>query len=101
MPAISEMEYGYSMLGVEDYIEQLRVVVLEEAAKEIRTIDSIKTVCDQEWEGKSKEIFIKNFQDSANHVSDQLQNLFNILTREIDSVRDAMSLRDQNIFTEE
>lgn len=101
MPAISEMEFGYSTTGLDDYIAQIRAVVLEQAAEEVKDLESIRTVCNQEWEGKSKEKFLENFQTSANHVSDQLHSLYSILTVELESIRAAMSLRDENAFTEE
>lgn len=101
MPAISEMEYGFSEIGIDAYIEELKSIVIEQAANQlIPDISGIESVCNQEWEGIAKEQFLNNLRTTTSHVSEQLISLHGILIAEIDQVRAAMSNRDENLFRE-
>lgn len=101
MPTISEMEYGGSTAGLDTYIDELRAKVIQEAAETIiPDISNIENVCNQEWEGAAKEKFLENFKNTADHVSNQLKVLHSILEKTLESVKDAMLLRDNNLFND-
>ncbi len=98
MPTIQEMSHGFDEQGVANYIEELRAVVLEQAAEQIRDISSIEKACNENWEGEAKDRFLEQLYNSSNHTADQFENLYQILVSEIAAIQQSMSDFDQNLF---
>lgn len=98
MPTIGEMSHGYNTSGVENYIAELKAIVLTEAAEEIKNIDEIRTACEANWEGQARENFLNNVKLDAEHVAEQYNQLYNILQTEINNVQNAMSNFDYNLI---
>lgn len=98
MPSIGDLNYGYDKAGVDQYIDNIKGIVLTEACEQIRDISSIESVCDQEWEGQAKENFKTNLKTDAEHLCKQFEFLYNVLTSEINSVQAAMSNKDEELI---
>lgn len=98
MPAISEMEYGYDTAGVEEYLEAIRTEALQHAKEAVEDISSIKTCCENEWEGRARENFVMNLEKDAKHVSEQFDALYNTLVGEIKSLNAAMANKDEELI---
>lgn len=98
MPTIGEMEYGYTTAGVESYLEQIRMIVLDEATEKVKDISAIKNVCLEKWAGEASTKFQENLQNDANRVAEQYQKLQRILAREIVAVAAAMKDKDRNLI---
>ncbi len=98
MPTISEMSHGYDKSGVEAYLEEIKSIVLQDAAEKVRDVSRIKSVCESEWEGSAREKFVENLQKDANHVALQYLALFSILQNEINSIQLAMSAKDMDLI---
>ena len=98
MPAISEMEYGYSAPGIEKYLDEMRAIVLTEAATAVEDISEIEAACNANWEGPAKEDFIKQFKETAKYVAEQYEKLYNILQQEMHVTGASYANFDKDLF---
>lgn len=98
MPTISEMQYGYDTAGVDQYIADIKTEALQKAKDAVLDISNIKTCCEAEWEGRSREAFVANLEKDAQHVSEQFEALYNALTAEIKSLNAAMANKDEELI---
>ncbi len=99
MADFSSMEYGYNSDNVDTYLAAIKDTALQNAKSAILATNGIKTVCDDNWEGKAKENFKSNLDKDAQHIADQLDSLFNILNDEINSVQAAMANKDESLIS--
>lgn len=95
MPTINQMSHGVDEAGVTDYIDKLKAVVITEAATAVKDISSIRTVCEENWEGEARKEFLELLQKDANHVADQYQALYDALFNEIKNVMESMQQFDR------
>ena len=100
MPTIGEMKsgYGFSKQGIEEYLEQIKSIVLIEASEAVRNTSSIESACVANWEGKAREDFIDQLRKSAEFVAEQYSKLYNELLHEIHLIGASYSDFDQNLF---
>ena len=98
MPTIQEMGYGFDSEGINTYLEALKAIVLTKAAERIRDISTIERVCNENWEGDSKERYLEHLRKSANHTAEQFENLYKILLTEITAIQNSMGVFDKNLF---
>lgn len=98
MPTIGDFEYGYDQEGMNQYLEQIKSTELQNAKDAVEDISSIKTVCENEWEGKARENFVANLEQDAKHVSEQFTALYQILESEINSAQAAMANKDEELI---
>ncbi len=101
MPSIGDMQYGFDSTGVDQYLNDIKAIVLTNAAGLIKDTSAIKTTCDNEWEGKAKEAFEANLDKTANHVADQFTSLYNVLNSEVDQVHAAMANKDESMIAKQ
>lgn len=98
MPTISEFEFGYDSNGVSEYIENIKSIVLNEAANALDNTSAIEDACNQNWEGIAKDNFLKNLKTDKEHVKEQFQTLYNVLVTEIEQAQEAMGQKDYNLI---
>lgn len=98
MPTIGEMEYGFDSNGIESYLDEIKASVLETAKNDVLDISSIKNVCDAEWTGIAKDNFLQNLEKDTRHVAEQYDELFNVLTSEVNSIAAAMANKDEKLI---
>ena len=94
MPTIKDLEYGFDADGVEEYIMDIKSVVLTQAADALDDLDDIKQACKDHWEGQARDDFLKNVKDDKEHVKEQLRALYGVLVGEITQAERAMSEKD-------
>ena len=98
MPTIGDFEYGYDQAGMSTYLDQIKSTELQNAKDAVENISGIKTVCENEWEGKARENFVTNLEKDALHVSEQFTTLYQILESEINSAQAAMANKDEELI---
>lgn len=98
MPTIGDLSYGYDTNGVGEYLEAIKVDAIEKAKEAVLNIQDVQTCCENEWEGKARENFVANLQKDAQHVADQFDALYSILTSEINSLNAAMANKDESLI---
>lgn len=98
MPTIREMSHGFDVQGIGDYVQQLKAIVLTQAAEQIRDTSTIETACNSNWSGTAKDKYIEQLRKTATHTADQLENLYTILVSEINAILSSMDSFDRNLF---
>ncbi len=98
MPTIGDLSHGFDINQVEAYIEQLRSIVLTQAAEEVQKIDEITAACEANWEGQARINFLESVKLDAQHVAEQYTTLFSILETEIRNLSAAMQNVDYNMI---
>lgn len=98
MPTIQEMSHGFDMVGIEDYLEELRAIVLSTAAEQVRDISGIEAACEENWSGTAKDRYLEELRKTANHTAEQFENLYNILVSEVAAIGNSMDSFDKNLF---
>lgn len=98
MPTIGEFEYGYDASGVEQYLEDIKSNYLDKAKEAVNDISAIQTCCENEWEGKARDNFVTNLTKDAAHVGEQFDTLYMVLVGEINSLKNAMANKDEELI---
>ena len=98
MPTITDFEFGYDVNGVDEYIENIKSIVLTEAANALDDTTTIEKACNEHWEGQAKENFLKNLKTDKDHVKEQFNTLYNVLVTEIEQAQEAMGQKDYNLI---
>ena len=98
MPDISQFNFGYDADGVNVYLENIRSIVLTEAAAALDDTSAIEKVCKEHWEGVARDNFLKNLQTDKEHVKEQFETLYSVLTTEIEQAQAVMGHKDYNMI---
>lgn len=98
MPAIGDLEHGYSTAGVDEYLQEIKAQALEEAKKAVLNTGSLVSCCEQNWEGRARENYVNNLQKDAQHCADQFDALYQILVSEVNSLNAAMANKDEELI---
>ncbi len=96
--SMSELQYGTSSSGVEEYLAELKSIAVEQAGQLVLDINEITQTCDQNWSGQAKENFKANLAADAQHVSDQFSRLYSVLEDEIRAASSAMIEKDRTML---
>ena len=70
MPAIKDLQYGFDVDGVEEYIKDIKSVVLTQAAEALDDLSDIKQACEKHWEGRARDDFLENVEKDKKHVKE-------------------------------
>lgn len=95
---IGSMQYGTDSSGVNAYLEEIHSGALQKAKEAIKSTEEIKSSCDNNWEGKAKENFLKNLETDGDHVNQQFDALYGILAETITSASEAMRQKDAQLI---
>lgn len=98
MPTISDLEYGFDSAGVEQYLENIKAIVLTEAQEKLDDIAEIKAACENHWEGKARDQFLEKLETDKNIVSSIFANLYRALEGEINQTRAEMAKKDRSLI---
>lgn len=95
----SGFEYGFDSQGVENLLAEIRGVVITQAADDaIKELSQIKTACNENWQGESREVFLKRLEEDANAFSNSLKELYNAFEKEIMNAAFNFNNFDKNLF---
>lgn len=98
MPTIDDLQYGYDSAGVTQYLDDIKADSLEKAKKAVLETSEIKKVCENEWEGASRDKFVANLDEDAQFVANQFDALYEVLEGEINQVLATMANNDQKLM---
>lgn len=98
MPGIGDFQYGYDAAGLDAYLEEIKTGALVKAQDAVMNTGEIVSTCEAEWEGKARENFVTNLEKDAQHVSDQFESLFNVLSAEVKATQAAMANKDEELI---
>jgi len=93
-----EYQYGFDAQGIENLLDEVRGYVIQNAATHAKDISVIKSACDANWEGQSKDDFLVQLQNDANTFASRLTTLYNAFEREVANAGANFSNFDKNLF---
>ena len=100
MPAIGDLGYGTSKSGVEGLLEEIRSNLITKVSENASDTSKIKTACDENWSGTSKERFVANLDKDVALLQDSLNQMYAALVAEINATSAAIMDFDQNLINE-
>lgn len=95
MPAIGDIEYGFDAAGVQEYLDNIKAIVLTQAAEALDNTDEIEAICNEKWEGQARDAFLENMKKDKEHVKLQFDRLYRVLCTEISNVQQVMADKDR------
>ncbi len=98
MAEISGMEYGFDAAGVSNYINEVRVKLLNTASNRLKDYSKIKSILEEEWNGQARDNFLSNLENDVEHVIEQFAKLIEVFENEVNSVQAAIAHKDQELI---
>lgn len=83
---LDSMTIGVSQAGVQQYLEELKVECFDTAKKDLQEVAAIQSALDKNWQGHAKDVFIGQFNESIETVTNALNTEYNTLTAQINNV---------------
>ncbi len=96
-----DASYGVSIMGINNYLQDLNVAVLVNVSGLIRNCSEIETAVKANWVGTSADQFILNINKGANEVCDTLRELQETFESEIRGIKDQMMDFDDTLVEAE
>ena len=98
---LDSLTIAYEASGVSALLSKIQAEVINKASNEVkRGADDLKESIDSFWVGESADRFKKNIDTDTNNISKALDQLYNKLEAEINSVAGAMQQVDENLIAE-
>ncbi|MBQ8131299.1 MAG: hypothetical protein IJ193_02280 [Bacilli bacterium] len=94
---IDELDFGYSRMGTQKYMDDLNTQAITETCRLLRDINGIKTAIQAGWQGQSEENFVKNFEKAIGETEESIKGLREILDGEFASIEDAVANQDNEM----
>ena len=98
MPSISDLQFGFDSNGADHYPEDLKSIVLTEAAEKLDDVAAIIAACESHWEGQARSDFLENLEKDKKHVQKQFKELYTVLEGEIQQIEQAMANKDKELI---
>ena len=73
---MNSLDLGFSREGMKQYIENLRLNMLEEAKKAIDDFGKVEQAINQAWQGQARDRFLVQFSDSREEIKRDLDAEF-------------------------
>ncbi len=94
---IDELDFGYSRMGTQKYIEALNTQAITETCRLLREINGIKSTIESGWQGQSEENFVKNFEKAIGETEESIKGLRDVLASEFSAIEDAVANQDNEM----
>ena len=79
---MDSLTIGFSTSGMKNYIDELRLNMLEATKAEIVDFDYVRICIEKAWQGQARDTFLREFEDARQKVKDELDKEFaNLETR--------------------
>ena len=69
---MNSLDLGFSREGMKQYIENLRLNMLEEAKKAIDDFGDVEININQAWQGQARDRFLREFEESREKIKSDL-----------------------------
>ncbi len=67
---------GLDIQGMRNYIDYLKVKVLDEVIKQLKSISSVQAAINRGWQGQSRDKFLKQFESQIENTETELKKEF-------------------------
>ena len=97
---LSELTYGVSKKGVDEYYEKLHTEAFKKAEEAVKDYDALFTTLKTGWIGKAEEDYEKEVKQAAKKVEDELEKVDKIVKEVVYKIKDEMFKQDKVITDE-
>lgn len=97
----SQADHGVSIMGMQQYIDDLNTVVLIDVAQALRNTDGIREAVRAGWHGNAPEQFLANIDKAKEKEIETLSELKKIFEAELKGIQSEILDMDANLVGEE
>ena len=94
-------DYGVSIMGVNDYMNDLNTAILTKVSGTIRDCSEVEAAVKAGWVGQSADQFLLNLNKAAEQMCDTLRVLQKTFETEVKGIKDQMMDFDDTLVEEE
>lgn len=94
-------DYGVSITGMNNYIDDLNTKVLVDVARVLRNTKDVETAVKNGWVGTSADRFVHNLQNASERMCDTLAELKTTFETELKGIKAQMLELDDTLVEEE
>lgn len=94
---IGEVTQGYSRSGAEAYLSDLNKKAIDETAKLVRDISSIRTAIEAGWQGQAELNFMTNLENAADITAQGLEEMKATLEGQFALIEEAWANQDNQM----
>lgn len=95
---ITDLTYGISYKGMESYIENLKLELLENVKKKLKDVKGIQNAVDAGWQGEARDQFYKDFGDTIEHVIESLEKEYKALNYRLNELASSYYAQDYDMY---
>ena len=95
---IESFDVGVSTLGLESYISDLKLTLLENVLEMIDEVSSVNTALDAGWQGVSRDRFDEQFRRAREDLKTDLTREFADLQYKLIQMQQSYIEQDQNLI---
>lgn len=95
---IDGLSIGISSQGMDEYIEVLRISLLQNVKEQIDDVTELETKINAGWQGQSRDRFLNLFEQSRNNVKDDLEAEYNDLVARLVELQQNYFAQDANMI---
>lgn len=97
---IGDLEIGISQKGMEEYITNLKLELLQTSKDKINAFDEVEQAINNGWQGKSRDIFLEKFKIAREKICEDLEKEYQDLENRLTDLQSAYFEADQNLMSE-
>lgn len=97
MAEFSELTFGYSSKGADQYLEDIKSIAIDDAAKALDNYDAVEAALKAGWEGQAREDFWKKFKEEVSNTKDTLKSLSSTLDSQFEAIGDSVTAHDKSV----
>lgn len=95
---IDTMTEGISKQGMTQYIEDLRIDLLNTVKEKLEAVGEIQSAVDAGWQGKSRDKFFEMFEKSIEIIEDDLEAEFKDLQSRLNELANNYYKQDSDLL---
>lgn len=96
--SISELTTGIDSKGMDDYMHELYIDILETVANQINDVTAVTTAINNCWQGNSKEKFLEDFTQARELIVTDLKAEYEDLKNRLEELRSFYFEQDQKMM---
>lgn len=97
MVTMKDVSYGLSRKGMDKYIDDLKLDI-DAVKKAVKNIDAIQKAVDQGWQGYSRDVFYKDFDESIDNLLDSVEKEYKDLKYRLEELEDNLINQDVKMY---
>ncbi len=97
---ISDMTTGIDSTGMQNYVESLKLHLLQEVKDDIDDVQSIVDTINSGWQGVSRDRFLASFEKARESIKADLDQEFNNVVGRLSELQTNYFKQDENMVQE-